>query len=89
MVIGYKDYFRVHIPTAHHVSFDILRGTDLGVPVQYLPDELFQGLSLDLSQMGAIVGHRQISRAFGRATSETVNSVQSGTGRRRNVANNI
>ncbi len=37
---GYKDYFRGHIPTAHHLNFDTLRGTDDGVPVQYLPDEL-------------------------------------------------
>jgi thiosulfate/3-mercaptopyruvate sulfurtransferase len=37
---GYKDYFRGHLPTAHHLSFDTLRGTDHGVPVQYLPDEL-------------------------------------------------
>jgi thiosulfate/3-mercaptopyruvate sulfurtransferase len=37
---GYKDYFRGHIPTAHHINFDTLRGTDDGVPVQYLPDDL-------------------------------------------------
>ena len=37
---GYKDYFRGHLPTAHHLNFDTLRGTDRGVPVQYLPDEL-------------------------------------------------
>lgn len=37
---GYKDYFRGHLPTAHHLNFDTLRGTDHGVPVQYLPDEL-------------------------------------------------
>ncbi len=37
---GYKDYFRGHLPTAHHLNFDTLRGTDLGVPVQYLPDDL-------------------------------------------------
>ncbi len=37
---GYKDYFRCHLPTAHHLNFDSLRGTDLGVPVQYLPDVL-------------------------------------------------
>jgi thiosulfate/3-mercaptopyruvate sulfurtransferase len=41
---GYKDYFRGHIPTAHHLNFDTLRGTDLGVPVQYLPDDLSQAL---------------------------------------------
>ncbi|AWM37717.1 Putative thiosulfate sulfurtransferase precursor [Gemmata obscuriglobus] len=37
---GYKDYFRGHLPTAHHLNFDTLRGTDGGVPVQYLPDDL-------------------------------------------------
>lgn len=37
---GYKDYFRGHLPTAHHLNFDTLRGTDQGIPVQYLPDEL-------------------------------------------------
>ena len=37
---GYKDYFRGHLPTAHHLEFDTLRGTDEGVPVQYLPDDL-------------------------------------------------
>lgn len=36
---GYKDYFRGHLPTAHHIDFATLRGTDNGVPVQYLPDE--------------------------------------------------
>jgi thiosulfate/3-mercaptopyruvate sulfurtransferase len=41
---GYKDYFRGHIPTAHHLNFDTLRGTDLGVPVQYLPDDLTKAL---------------------------------------------
>ena len=41
---GYKDYFRGHIPTAHHLNFDTLRGTDRGVPVQYLPDELTRAL---------------------------------------------
>lgn len=41
---GYKDYFRGHIPTAHHINFDTLRGTDHGVPVQYLPDELTEEL---------------------------------------------
>lgn len=34
---GYKDYFRGHLPTAHHLNFDTLRGTDDAVPVQYLP----------------------------------------------------
>jgi len=41
---GYKDYFRGHIPTAHHLEFDTLRGTDKGVPVQYLPDALTKAL---------------------------------------------
>lgn len=41
---GYKDYFRGHIPTAHHLNFDTLRGTDRGVPVQYLPDDLTKAL---------------------------------------------
>jgi thiosulfate/3-mercaptopyruvate sulfurtransferase len=41
---GYKDYFRGHLPTAHHVNFDTLRGTDNGVPVQYLPDDLTRAL---------------------------------------------
>ena len=41
---GYKDYFRSHLPTAHHLNFDTLRGTDNGVPVQYLPDDLTRAL---------------------------------------------
>ena len=41
---GYKDYFRAHLPTAHHLNFDTLRGTDHGVPVQYLPDDLTKAL---------------------------------------------
>ena len=41
---GYKDYFRSHLPSAHHLNFDTLRGTDHGVPVQYLPDNLTQAL---------------------------------------------
>lgn len=41
---GYKDYFRGHLPNAHHLNFDTLRGTDNGVPVQYLPDELTRAL---------------------------------------------
>lgn len=41
---GYKDYFRSHLPTAHHLNFDTLRGTDHGVPVQYLPDDLTKKL---------------------------------------------
>jgi thiosulfate/3-mercaptopyruvate sulfurtransferase len=43
---GYKDYFRGHLPTAHHLNFDTLRGTDRGVPVQYLPDDLTRALLL-------------------------------------------
>lgn len=41
---GYKDYFRGHLPTAHHLEFDTLRGTDQAVPVQYLPDDLTAAL---------------------------------------------
>jgi len=41
---GYKDYFRGHLPTAHHINFDTLRGTDSGVPVQYLPEDLTKAL---------------------------------------------
>ncbi|MFM8530394.1 MAG: sulfurtransferase [Ilumatobacteraceae bacterium] len=41
---GYKDYFRGHLPTAHHINFDTLRGTDRGVPVQYLPEDLTEAL---------------------------------------------
>lgn len=41
---GYKDYFRSHLPTAHHINFDTLRGTDRGVPVQYLPNDLTAAL---------------------------------------------
>ncbi|MEZ5386266.1 MAG: rhodanese-like domain-containing protein [Prosthecobacter sp.] len=41
---GYKDYFRGHLPTAHHLEFDTLRGTDAAVPVQYLPDDLTKAL---------------------------------------------
>lgn len=41
---GYKDYFRSHLPTAHHINFDTLRGTDKAVPVQYLPDDLTKAL---------------------------------------------
>lgn len=40
----YKAYFRGHLPTAHHLNFDTLRGTDHGVPVQYLPDDLTRAL---------------------------------------------
>jgi thiosulfate/3-mercaptopyruvate sulfurtransferase len=41
---GYKDYFRGHLPTAHHINFDTLRGTDSAVPVQYLPDSITKAL---------------------------------------------
>ncbi len=41
---GYKDYFRGHLPTAQHLEFDTLRGTDKAVPVQYLPDDLTKAL---------------------------------------------
>lgn len=41
---GYKDYFRGHLPTAHHINFDTLRGTDQAVPVQYLPEDLTRAL---------------------------------------------
>jgi thiosulfate/3-mercaptopyruvate sulfurtransferase len=41
---GYKDYFRGHLPTAHHINFDTLRGTDAAIPVQYLPDDLTAAL---------------------------------------------
>lgn len=41
---GYKDYFRGHLPTAHHINFDTLRGTDKAVPVQYLPDSITKAL---------------------------------------------
>ncbi len=43
---GYKDYFRGHLPAAHHLNFDTLRGTDQGVPVQYLPEDLTRALLL-------------------------------------------
>ncbi len=41
---GYKDYFRGHLPTAHHINFDTLRGTDSAVPVQYLPNSITKEL---------------------------------------------
>jgi thiosulfate/3-mercaptopyruvate sulfurtransferase len=43
---GYKDYFKGHLPMAHHINFDTLRGTDAAVPVQYLPDALTRELLL-------------------------------------------
>lgn len=51
---GYKDYFRGHLPRAHHLNFDTLRGTDNGVPVQYLPDEL----TIRLLQRAGVNRHR-------------------------------
>ena len=59
---GYKDYFRAHIPTAHHLNFDTLRGTDLGVPVQYLPDDLTKAL---LTRAGVDRGRTHILYATG------------------------
>ena len=41
---GYKAYFRGHLPTAHHINFDTLRGTNDAVPVQYLPDDITKAL---------------------------------------------
>lgn len=59
---GYKDYFRAHLPTAHHLNFDTLRGTDLGVPVQYLPDDLTKAL---LIRAGVQKGKTHILYATG------------------------
>lgn len=59
---GYKDYFRGHIPTAHHLNFDTLRGTDNGVPVQYLPDDLTKAL---LARAGADKNRLHIVYATG------------------------
>lgn len=59
---GYKDYFRGHLPTAHHLNFDTLRGTDQGVPVQYLPDELTKAL---LIRAGVQKGRTHILYATG------------------------
>ncbi|RYD76068.1 MAG: sulfurtransferase, partial [Verrucomicrobiaceae bacterium] len=50
---GYKDYFRGHIPSAQHLNFDTLRGTDAGVPVQYLPADITEPL---LVRAGATAG---------------------------------
>jgi thiosulfate/3-mercaptopyruvate sulfurtransferase len=41
---SYAQYFRGHLPFAQHMNPDTLRGTDRGVPVQYLPDELLKPL---------------------------------------------
>lgn len=59
---GYKDYFRGHLPTAHHLNFDTLRGTDNGVPVQYLPDDLTKPL---LVRAGVDKGRTHIIYATG------------------------
>ncbi|MCU0716023.1 MAG: rhodanese-like domain-containing protein [Pirellula sp.] len=59
---GYKDYFRGHLPRAHHLNFDTLRGTDSGVPVQYLPDDLTIAL---LQRAGVQTGKTHILYATG------------------------
>lgn len=59
---GYKDYFRSHLPTAHHLNFDTLRGTDKGVPVQYLPDDLTVSL---LTRAGVTRGRIHLIYATG------------------------
>jgi thiosulfate/3-mercaptopyruvate sulfurtransferase len=59
---GYKDYFRAHLPTAHHINFDTLRGTAEGVPVQYLPDELTRQL---LIRAGVDTGRTHLLYATG------------------------
>lgn len=61
---GYKDYFRGHLPTAHHINFDTLRGTENGVPVQYLPPELTKPL---LVRAGATADRTHIIYATGEA----------------------
>ncbi|MES2708983.1 MAG: rhodanese-like domain-containing protein [Verrucomicrobiota bacterium] len=61
---GYKDYFRGHLPTAHHINFDTLRGTEEGVPVQYLPAELTKPL---LERAGVTEGRTHIIYATGEA----------------------
>lgn len=61
---GYKDYFRSHLPRAHHLNFDTLRGTDNGVPVQYLPDDLMRPL---LSRAGVDRDRVHIIYATGEA----------------------
>lgn len=59
---GYKDYFRGHLPKAHHLNFDTLRGTDLGVPVQYLPEDI---TTLLLNRAGVQPGKTHIVYATG------------------------
>lgn len=61
---GYKDYFRGHIPSAQHLNFDTLRGTDTGVPVQYLPADITEPL---LKRAGATAGKTHIIYATGEA----------------------
>ena len=61
---GYKDYFRGHLPTAHHLEFDTLRGTDQAVPVQYLPDDLTKAL---LIRAGVDKDRTQLVYATGEA----------------------
>ena len=61
---GYKDYFRGHIQGAHHINFDTLRGTDKGVPVQYLPADLTKAL---LVRAGADASKTHIIYATGEA----------------------
>lgn len=61
---GYKDYFKGHIPAAQHLNFDTLRGTDAGVPVQYLPAEITVPLLL---RAGATAGKTHIIYATGEA----------------------
>ena len=61
---GYKDYFRGHLPTAHHINFDTLRGTDKAVPVQYLPDDITAKL---LIRAGADKARTHIVYATGEA----------------------
>ena len=61
---GYKDYFRGHLPTAHHLEFDTLRGTENGVPVQYLPPDLTTPL---LVRAGVDQGRTHLIYATGEA----------------------
>ena len=59
---GYKDYFRGHLPRAHHLNFDTLRGTEHGVPVQYLPADITATL---LNRAGVQPGKTHIIYATG------------------------
>lgn len=61
---GYKDYFRGHLPSAQHLNFDTLRGTDDAVPVQYLPDNLTKAL---LKRAGADKNRLHLIYATGAA----------------------